>query len=208
MKYASKPKTRRASAPAMSYREFLKWQESFSDSTDSIRLHSKLRNIPIIRQSALPDPKNPRDWSFKPNGEAEIVRKWNRKKDQRKRVAVRIMKAFTILYRRDEQYDRVESFSDLRRKIRALYFKLRYKPSSHYFFGLLGVSKCDIHSGMTILTIRLRVLVWIMVIAPAVGALGTFYLYMIVMFNLCQIFRYVYWDWTLNPKLMHKPMNY
>ncbi|KAF3105128.1 hypothetical protein TWF569_010192 [Orbilia oligospora] len=177
MKYASKPKTRRASAPAMSYREFLKWQESFSDSTDSIRLHSKLRNIPIIRQSALPDPKNPRDWSFKPNGEAEIVRKWNRKKDQRKRVAVRIMKAFTILYRRDEQYDRVESFSDLRRKIRALYFKL-------------------------------RLLVWIMVIAPAVGALGTFYLYMIVMFNLCQIFRYVYWDWTLNPKLMHKPMSY
>ncbi|KAK6518194.1 hypothetical protein TWF506_005353 [Arthrobotrys conoides] len=172
MKYAFKAKSRQTSRPAMNYREFLKWQESFCDRADSIRLFSKIRNIPFVRQSALPDPLNPRDWSFNPNGEAEVVQKWNRKKDDRRRAAVRIMKAFKILYKRDEHYDRVDNFADLRRKIRAFY-------------------------------IRSRFFVWITVIAPGLSALGIFYLYLIFVFNISQIFRYVYWDWTLNPRLMH-----
>ncbi|KAK6532510.1 hypothetical protein TWF281_006699 [Arthrobotrys megalospora] len=101
----------------MSYRDYLKWQDDCREKAEAMHLHATLRRHPIISEFSLPDPKNPRDRFFRPNGEAEIVCTWDKKGDKQRQVALRLIRIFSILYQREEESEYRERFESWYRRI-------------------------------------------------------------------------------------------
>ncbi|KAK6501379.1 hypothetical protein TWF481_009219 [Arthrobotrys musiformis] len=158
----------------LSYREYLKWQYSFRKKTDGIRHNAGLRQTPIARRMALPNPQGSRDRSFKPNGELDLVRKRNFNADKQRRVAVRMIKVFDILYDRDASRSNVERVSNLLTRVCGFWER----------WGMFLMVIC---------------------FAPIMGTVGIIFLAWLFSFNLCQVIRYIYWDWTLSPSLVVRP---
>ncbi|KAK6348039.1 hypothetical protein TWF718_005859 [Orbilia javanica] len=209
MKYSFKARKRKALRPAMSYREFLKWQEAFTEKTDAVRLKASIRDNPIIRQFALPHPQNPRDWSFKPHGETEIIQRWDLKEDKQRRIALRLMKVFLVLYKRDEEY---EMGKGRIRRLQLTYQKWRFVIFLHPLIPYIGpllapilVDRDIVLEANNASKSLTRLFIFIAFIMPAITSAGIFAFYLIFMYNFCSMFSYVYWDWTLSPELMYKP---